>query len=204
MLRLLRRLFFFVSGLALGAWSAGFLIYIALITTYVEPVIDEHLSTTNAIVVLTGGSERIPTALALLEARKADKLLISGVPPGVTVAQVLNNQTLSPDLKNCCVTLGHAAADTFGNAEETRAWVRAENIRTLRLVTAHYHMPRSLLLFRRSLPDIVITPHAVAPSNVPLDKWWKRYGTMNLLVMEYNKYVVAMLREWWETRHVKT
>ncbi len=203
MFRFLRRLTFFLCGLAFGAWLAGFFIYIAQVSTASEPLIDAHLPATDAIVVLTGGSERISTGLDLLSAGKGRKLLISGVPQNLTLIHVLANHNVSPELRECCIMLGHDAVDTVGNAEETKTWVKAENIHTLRLVTAHYHMPRSLLLFRRMLPDTVITPHAVAPNSVPLDGWWKRYGTTSLLITEYNKYVVAMLREWWEMKHGK-
>ena len=46
-------------------------------------------SRTDAIVVLTGGGERIPAALALLEAGKAERLFVSGVHHGVGVAALL-------------------------------------------------------------------------------------------------------------------
>ena len=43
--------------------------------------------------------------------------------------------------------LGHAADNTLGNALETGAVDAAEGFHSLRLVTASYHMPRSLLEF---------------------------------------------------------
>lgn len=199
MSRFFLRFLLFLLGLAIGGWLAGFCLFITQVSTYNEPAIDSFLPTTDAIVVLTGGSERVDTGLDLLAAGKAHKLLISGVPQGLTLNHILAKHTITPELRDCCITLGHAADNTLGNAEETRAWVDAEKFRTLRLVTANYHMPRSLLFFRKLLPDVVITPHAVAPETVDLRHLWIRPGTASLLITEYNKYVIAILREWWES-----
>ena len=46
----------------------------------------------------------------------------------------------------CCVVLGHDADNALGNAHETPQWIRQQGFRTLRLVTAWYHMPCSLLV----------------------------------------------------------
>jgi uncharacterized SAM-binding protein YcdF (DUF218 family) len=71
-----------------------------------------------------------------------------------------------------------------------------ENYHSLRLVTANYHMPRSLLLFHANLPDINIIPHPVSPESVHLSEWWKHPGTVDLLAMEYDKYLFAYFRLW--------
>jgi uncharacterized SAM-binding protein YcdF (DUF218 family) len=93
--------------------------------------------------------------------------------------------------------LGHAAESTLGNAEETQTWMSIENYHSLRLVTANYHMPRSLLIFHSSMPDAFIIPHPIAPESVKLQAWWRRPGTASLLVTEYNKYLIAVLRLKW-------
>ena len=54
----------------------------------------------------------------------------------------------------------------MGNAEETAAWMAEGDRTSLRLVTAAYHMPRSLALFRRLMPDTKILPHPVFPESV--------------------------------------
>lgn len=200
MLKFFVRFTLFVFGLTAGAWLAGFLLFVAQVSTYNEYTIDNFLPATDAIVVLTGGSERIATGLDLLAAGKGRKLLISGVPQGLSLGHILANHPISQELRDCCILLGHTADNTLGNAEETRAWVEAEKFHTLRLVTAHYHMPRSLLFFRKLLPDAVITPHAVAPETVDLRHWWQRPGTASLLINEYNKYLFALGSEWRESR----
>src|SRR6185437_12246751 len=112
--------------------------------------------TTDAIVVLTGGSLRVEGGLRLLAEGKAKKLFISGVYRGVDVTEILHVSRQSPDSVACCVVLGHEADNTFGNARETAQWMESEGFHSLRLVTASYHMPRSLLEFARAMPDIEI------------------------------------------------
>ena len=57
-------------------------------------------------------------------------------------------------------------------------------------------MPRSLLIFRNAMPDIIIIPYPVTPDSVKLDDWWMHAGTASLLVTEYDKYLWANLRPW--------
>lgn len=149
---------------------------------------------TDAIVVLTGGSDRIATGLALLAQHEADQLFISGVENGVALDELLVLAERTPGVLDHRITVGYRAADTVGNAEEAAAWMQARGYRSLRLVTANYHMPRSLLAFRRLLPDIVIHPHPVQPETVHLDDWWRWPGTTRLLISEYNKFLVSYLR----------
>jgi|HigsolmetaAR203D_1030402.scaffolds.fasta_scaffold00228_32 uncharacterized SAM-binding protein YcdF (DUF218 family) len=149
---------------------------------------------TDAIVVLTGGSERLPTGLDLLSRNRAEKLFVSGVYAGVEVAELLRLSRQAPEELACCIVLGYAAGDTRGNAIETAEWLRAEGYGSVRLVTSNYHMARSLLEFRRVLADVAILPHPVKPHNVLLDDWWRRPGTASLIVSEYNKFLVALLR----------
>jgi uncharacterized SAM-binding protein YcdF (DUF218 family) len=151
---------------------------------------------TDAIVVLTGGSERIVTGVGLLDRGVARKLLVSGVHQGVDRNDLLRLLELPPGHLECCIVLGYAAGDTIGNAAETAAWMRAEGYRSLRLVTANYHMRRSLLEFQMTMPDIRIVPHPVVPDTVRLDGWWQWRGTATLIVGEYNKFLVTSARYW--------
>lgn len=151
---------------------------------------------TDAIVVLTGGSLRLQTGLALLQGGHARKLFVSGVHRGVDVEQLLRLARQSPSESDCCIALGHEADDTFGNANETALWMQSEGFRSLRLVTAAYHMPRSVIEFRNAMPTIELYPHPVFPQRVKLGEWWRWPGTAGLIFGEYSKYLIA------RTRHV--
>lgn len=149
---------------------------------------------TDAIVVLTGGSLRVEGGLHLLAAGKAKKLFISGVYHGVDVAELLRVSRQSPDSVACCVVLGHAADNTLGNARETAQWMEAEGYHSLRLVTASYHMPRSLLEFTRAMPDKEIVPNPVFPEFLKEAPWWRSRRSAALIASEYSKYLAALLR----------
>ena len=185
----------FLVGAALGlglAWFMGFLWFVATLPDKVE----DTNSPTDAIVVLTGGSERLSTGMALLEEGKAPKLFISGVHRGVEVSEILKIARSQRPEPVGSVVLGYAADDTVGNAAETAAWIAAERLTSLRLVTGAYHMPRSLTEFRQVLPGTRIIPHPVFPDTVKSREWWRWPGTAALLATEYSKYLAAIGRHW--------
>jgi uncharacterized SAM-binding protein YcdF (DUF218 family) len=183
-----------IVGLIATLWLGGLCMFVAAIESLNDPTTIADLEPTDGIVALTGGSERVTAALELLQAHKAKKLLISGVHPGLTLDRLLGNQPVPQSLQKCCIVLGHAAGTTIGNAEETQIWMNLENYQSLRLVTANYHMPRSLMIFHAAMPEITIVPYPVAPEKVKLDGWWRHPGTASLLVTEYYKYLVAIIR----------
>jgi uncharacterized SAM-binding protein YcdF (DUF218 family) len=149
---------------------------------------------TDAIVVLTGGSLRVEGGLRLLADGKAKKLFISGVYRGVDVTELLHVSRQSPDSVACCVVLGHAADNTLGNAREIAQWMESEGYHSLRLVTASYHMPRSMLEFTRAMPDIEIVPNPVFPEFMQEGSWWQSRRSAALIASEYSKYLAAMVR----------
>jgi uncharacterized SAM-binding protein YcdF (DUF218 family) len=150
---------------------------------------------TDAIVVLTGGSQRIAAGLALLSEGKAAKLFISGVHPGIEAAEMLRLSHAAPQLFECCVVLGHTAGNTLGNAVETARWLDHEGYRSLRVVTANYHMRRAMLEFRRVLaPGIALVAHPVVPEGARPAGPWSWRGTQRVIVVEYVKYLGALAR----------
>ena len=178
-------------GVALALTWLGGLIWFAERVTRLAP----EPGITDAIVVLTGGSERVAEGVALLTAGSARLLFVSGVPEGVTGEAVLNGVGAGASALLPKVVLGHAAQDTAGNAAETAAWARREGITSIRLVTANYHMPRSLIEFQRAMPGIAIVPHPVFPYRFKDREWWRWPGTFALMVREYDKYLLAVLRD---------
>lgn len=176
---------------ALAAWAAGLFWFADRIPRRLE----DPDRRTDAIVVLTGGSLRVETGFQLLAERKAEKLFVSGVEKGVPIDDLLALYGLTAEDMKCCITLGYRAADTPGNALESAAWVRANRLRSVRLVTSSYHMPRSLLEFRGAMPDLEIAPHPVFSDRVLIDDWWRRPGTASLVVSEYNKYLLTAGRQ---------
>ena len=187
---------------AATAVAAGCVLWLAgLVWFATPPVAESRPAATDAIVVLTGGSLRLQSGIELLREGKGRKLFISGVNHEVDLDEVLRVSGNAPDWASCCVALGHAADNTLGNAHETAQWVHGEGFRSLRLVTAWYHMRRSLLEFDRAMPEIDIVAHPVFPDRVKQEHWWTWRGTAALLVGEYVKYQAALLRPLFERLH---
>ena len=180
--------------LILVVWLAGFLAFAASIPGTVR----DPERQVDAIVVLTGGDVRLAEGFALLDRGLAKKMLISGVANSVDMPALLQTLNGAPQptqaVLDCCVTLGYDARSTEGNARESLRWLGENNFTTIRLVTANYHMNRSLLEFRRVMPQITITPNPVFPRQVQDPYWFAQPSTVFLLFNEYHKYLVAAAR----------
>ena len=173
-----------------AAWAGGLFWFAASI----PQAVSDPAARTDAIVVLTGGSGRLGAGLELLSVDRARKLFVSGVYRGVDVAKLLELARRTPEELRCCVEIGYSADNTAGNAAETAAWMRKQGYRSLRIVTANYHMPRSLLEFGFVMPAAMLIAHPVFPAHVKRDRWWAWPGTAYLIVSEYNKFMLAWLR----------
>jgi len=171
-------------------WSAGLVWFAATVPDRVE----DPSSRTDAIVVLTGGSRRLGVGLTLLMQGQARKLFVSGVHRGVDVAELLRVARQSPAEVECCIVLGYTADNTSGNAAETARWMAEQGYRSLRLVTASYHMRRSLVEFQHAMPGVGIVPHPVFPDLFQPGDWWTRSPSVWLVVAEYTKYLATVAR----------
>ncbi len=180
-----------IAAIAFAIWAIGLVRFAA---TLPGGVADDH-TRTDAIVVLTGGSDRLATGFHLLDEDLAPRLLISGVPESVTTDRLLEQIGMAdyPASLRARVALGRRATSTVQNARETADWCREEGIRSIRLVTASYHMKRSLLEFKQLMPSLQIVPHPVFPNAVKQGQWWKYPGTLLLMTREYTKFVIASL-----------
>lgn len=173
--------------LLLGFWLGG----LAWFAGELPREVADPTAKSDAIVVLTGGSGRLRQGLDLLAQGQAKKLFVSGVYHGVEVRELLAIVQDSPQELECCVALGYEADNTRGNAIETAQWIREQGYGSLRLVTASYHMPRSLLEFRKAMPKTEIIAHPVFSENYRQEDWWRWPGSASLLISEYSKYLVA-------------
>lgn len=175
--------------LVLALWLGGFFSFVHSLPTpsaNLPPKAD-------AIVALTGGQDRLIAAMALLSAHRGRRLLISGVHQATSRDDVKRLVQDPNGQFDCCVDMGRVARNTVGNADETARWVRDHGFRSLIVVTAQYHMPRSLLELGHALPNCALTPYPVMPSDLEAKAWWQP-SVMRLLAAEYTKYVLSGLR----------
>jgi uncharacterized SAM-binding protein YcdF (DUF218 family) len=148
----------------------------------------------DAIVVLTGGGARLDEAARLFKAGHARRLLISGVNGKTSREELRRRLDISQARFDCCVDIGYEAQDTIGNAVETQKWCALWKHNRIILVTANYHMPRSLLEFAHALPNAEIVPHTVTPRPFAEADWWLSANTMSLAGGEYLKFLGAHIR----------
>jgi uncharacterized SAM-binding protein YcdF (DUF218 family) len=171
--------------LAAIGYVAGFFLFVNDVTA---PAPKPHRA--DAIVALTGGELRIDRAAALLEQGLGKRLLITGVDLSATKAD-LKRVAHGKRRFDCCADLGFMAADTRGNAQETADWVLTHDYKSIIVVTANYHMPRTLIEFSTAMPNVALEPYPVEPLDVDFTHWWRDPHTLKLLNSEYAKYLAS-------------
>lgn len=168
-------------------WSCGFVIFAGSVAAMMEPA---NIKPTDAIIVLTGGTNRVSRGLDLLADHKAKDLLISGVHKDVKIKELLVLWGYKTPLPDCCITLGREAGNTIGNSLEAQKWVAETGAKSVRMITANYHMPRALLEFRHTMPGVEIVPHPIVPENFTprTREFWK------ISFLEYHKLLISIIR----------
>jgi len=166
------------------SWIAGLLYYICLIPSLPSAV------SADAIVVFTGGADRVYAGGALLQQNQGQYLFISGVTPGVDRHKLFESQPLESQR----ITLGHQAHDTWGNVLETKKWIEHYGFRSMYLVTAHYHLPRAVLLLKQELPNVNVIPYPVVTQEFKATYWWSRPKTLLKFMREYHKFLLTRLQ----------
>ncbi len=145
----------------------------------------------DGIVVLTGGPERIPAAVRLLERKTARRLLISGVYPATTARQLSRITQAEASLFKCCVDLDKRAPDTRGNAAEAADWATRHKFRKIAVVTSDYHILRAIVEFSRAMPNVELVAYPVTSSDA--GKPARSFSMLRLWISEYIKYLLALL-----------
>ncbi len=175
---------FFLGALviALFFWLAGAFVFLVKTTSFKAE--SPHVPT-EAIVVLTGGNDRIATGLSLWADGLAPEIFISGVHPNNTRPQILASWKGDKNLPFCCMTLGYEARTTIENASEVHDWITNNHIRSVRLVTSDYHMPRAQLELSQTLPDTRFYLHPVPE----IKKRWSSSYFRYVIFEEYHKYL---------------
>lgn len=182
----MQRLFFAAVFVAL-MWGVGLLIFVSDLP---QPARSTP-APADGVVVFTGGGDRVVTAMALLNEGAGKRLLISGVNPTVTRPDLAEMWPGDPALFDCCVDLGLEAQTTRGNASELDQWTREHGYRSLILVTSEFHMPRALLETHDRIPDVAITPYAVASGILGDDGKPRSLADWRRIGGEYTKYLAA-------------
>jgi uncharacterized SAM-binding protein YcdF (DUF218 family) len=166
-----------------AAYAVGFLVFVTTL-----PKAEPGGVHADGIVALTGGSERLDAATALFESGVGKRLLITGV-HATTTKPALKILTHGGRRFDCCADLGFQATNTHGNAAEAAQWARVHGYRSLIVVTAAYHMPRSLTEFSAQMPHVKLIAYPVTSENINVRAWWHSPLAFSVLQWEYAKYL---------------
>ena len=187
----MKRWIYCFFSLLILTWILGFIVFVMTL----PKILPEISHKTNALVVLTGGGDRLEAALVLMHQNVAEKMLISGVHPRTTLKDILNfDSQKDVPLEEAKIFLDYNAHSTLENAQKTVQWVKKYHIKSIRLVTAHYHMPRALREFHQNLPHVEILAHPIIPRIFKESNWFCHKDILWLLWREYHKYLGALLR----------
>ena len=130
---------------------------------------------------------------SLLERLKEkQQLLISGVSRGTSLETLKKRQDVKITTSRE-ITLDEKSTNTVENAIEAAAWVKKNNIRSIRLVTSNYHMPRSMAEFRANNREVTILAHPVYSERVRKN-WWRSWRSFVLIASEYNKFLYVWIK----------
>lgn len=193
-----RRFFWFCTSLVLPvSWALG------LVWFYLTPPAAElPAEPADAVIILTGGRDRIKSGLDLYRDGKGHTLFISGVHKDVRFEDLFPNASPQEreQLKKT-VYLDYDASNTIENAQKVSEWTRHHRIRSLILVTADFHMRRSLLEFHQRLEEVAIYPYPVADVIFERPEGGDKESSPSmqdrkffLVLKEYHKYLGALAR----------
>jgi uncharacterized SAM-binding protein YcdF (DUF218 family) len=190
---------FILSVLMLSAilWSAALAWFVHTMPAQ-NDVADTNV---GALVVLTGGEDRVEYGLTMLADGMAPVLFISGVGAKATEEEMLSSHATANVRERIYeagaeIILDHEAKSTVSNADQAANFIRKRGITTIRLITANYHMKRSMREFRNAIPEITILADPVFPSGFRRDEWWQHENTRRLVFSEFHKYFAVLLRDW--------
>lgn len=171
------------AAIALSLFAFGFILFAQDATRAPRPT----AASADGIVVLTGGGLRIKAGFELLAQDRAGRLLITGVNRKTKKADLVKGSRLPRRTIECCVDLDYEALNTQGNAIETVKWVKDHGFKSLLVVTASYHMRRSLMEMSSRMPEVKLIPHPVLPPPFRKKEWWLNPVTARVLLAEYLK-----------------
>lgn len=132
----------------------------------------------NVVVILSGTDERIVEGLKLLKQKEADLAIISGSQQKHLEAFPLYGRIMNDPAMSWRIILDNQALNTAQNARNSAYLLAqiADKVRCVIPVTSTTHMPRVILLMKRTFGklklDLPIRPHPVR------DKMSKRLSTM--------------------------
>ncbi len=171
-----------------------------------EPLkIAEPAHHTDAIVVLAGGvgesgkagggyQERVKRAVDLYAAGMAPRMIFSsGYAFAFKEAEVMRELAVANGIPPEAIVLETKARNTHENIAYVKEILAREGWHSVLLVSSPYHMRRALLAFRKTAPEVQVTPVPVPESQFYAHERGASLEQIRGILHEY----VAIVAYWW-------
>jgi uncharacterized SAM-binding protein YcdF (DUF218 family) len=151
--------------------------------------------TVDLVAVLTGGQGRLKEAFSVFSLRRGQYLLISGVAETSDLDDLLranSNPPMADELRGR-VIIDTESLSTLDNVRFILKVLKDKDLRSVRIITSNYHLPRTLKLFEREhekiMKDTEIRMESVGVEspNFPNTGWWSNWTSWKILLSEYFK-----------------
>jgi uncharacterized SAM-binding protein YcdF (DUF218 family) len=166
-------------------------------------VVSKPIDRPDAIVVLASHEwERLPVAAELARQYPSVPLMLT-LPADVTehncyeCSERLNWLSRAGVDRHRVVVLPHTVTNTYDEANASAAFVHAQGIRRLVVVTSPYHGRRALATFRHRFREARIDTNvtlASPMSHISPDRWWLRRYDRDYVAYEWAGIVYYALR----------
>jgi uncharacterized SAM-binding protein YcdF (DUF218 family) len=153
-------------------------------------IVDEQPKPADAIIILSGGTDRVQHGVNLFKAGYADKIILTG-----SVARNMNKQVKALGVTADHVLLEERSHTTNQNAIYSLQIMQSQGYKSAIVVTSPYHTRRSGLIFRHQFKGLDVTVSA-APYDPSLTRyWWKDRKLAAAVTQEYLKLVYHFMFE---------
>lgn len=151
------------------------------------------------IVALTGGPGRIESAIQELEDKKGLHLFIAGAGSKSSRKKIFENLSAPVKAKidsemSSMITIERESRNTLENAYAVEKYLKDKpHIENIILVTASYHMKRSLFIFRTVFEDkYYIAPRTARyRGSITRTNWMKSGQSIFVVLDQFGKYFLA-------------
>lgn len=158
------------------------------IGNYLSPT--DSLNQADAIVVVSGSSERVDHGIELYKKGLATKLIFSGAAQeGFSNALSMQRKAIQSGIPLAAILLEEKATNTYENALFSSEIIERENFKNIILVTSPYHQRRTFESFQIALKgkSVTIQNSPTEESNWKPNNWWIKEDMRRLTFTEIGK-----------------
>jgi uncharacterized SAM-binding protein YcdF (DUF218 family) len=162
-------------------------------------VVSDPTAPSDAVVVMAGdpGYERTTTAAALMRARLAPTLILTGGEPGPgDSAESLRAHAIAVGVPADRIRVETTSHTTHEAVQALAPMIASMGARTVIVVTSPYHQRRASAAARRAWPGVEVRSYPASPAAWQPHGWWRSAGGIRVVGGEYAKLLYYRARGW--------